>query len=38
MVLKFQSVGAQRCFDVAGRPGRTVGLEAQGDKQNTARK
>ena len=27
-VLNFQRVGAQRYFDVAGFPGRTLGLEA----------
>src|SRR4051812_15514977 len=37
-VLKFQRVGSQRYFDAAGFPGRTVGLEAQGGKQKTARK
>ncbi|MEA2880871.1 MAG: hypothetical protein QOH32_90 [Bradyrhizobium sp.] len=35
-VLKFQSVGSQRYFDVAGFPGRTLGLEAEGAKQKTA--
>jgi hypothetical protein len=37
-VLKFQSVGSQRYFDVAGFPGRTLGLEAEGGKQKTAGK
>jgi hypothetical protein len=37
-VLSFQRVGAQRYFDAAGFPGRTVGLEAEGGKQKTARK
>jgi hypothetical protein len=37
-VLNFQRVGAQRYFDAAGFPGRTVGLEAEGGKQKTARK
>jgi arylsulfatase A-like enzyme len=37
-VLKFQSVGAQRYFDVAGFPGRTLGMEAEGGKQKTAGK
>jgi type I phosphodiesterase/nucleotide pyrophosphatase len=36
--LSFQRVGAQRYFDAAGFPGRTVGLEAEGGKQKTARK
>jgi predicted AlkP superfamily pyrophosphatase or phosphodiesterase len=31
-VLNFQRVGAQRYFDAAGFPGRTVGLEAEGGK------
>jgi hypothetical protein len=35
-VVKFQRVLSQRYFDVAGFPGRTVGLEA--GKQKTARK
>jgi len=35
-VLKFQRVLKQRYFDAAGFPGRTVGLDAQGDKQKTA--
>jgi predicted AlkP superfamily pyrophosphatase or phosphodiesterase len=37
-VLNFQRVGTQRYFDAAGFPGRTVGLEAEGGKQKTARK
>jgi Type I phosphodiesterase / nucleotide pyrophosphatase len=37
-VLKFQRVGEQRYFDVAGFPGRTLGLEAEGGKQKTAGK
>ncbi len=37
-VLKFQRVEAQRYFDVAGFPGRTLGLEAEGGKQKTAGK
>src|SRR5262249_24214808 len=37
-VLNFQRVGAQRYFDVAGFPGRTVGLEADDGKQKTAGK
>lgn len=37
-VLNFQRVGAQRYFDAAGFPGRTVGLEADGGKQKTAGK
>jgi arylsulfatase A-like enzyme len=36
--LKFQSVGAQRYFDAAGFPGRTLGLEAEGGKRKTAGK
>jgi hypothetical protein len=36
-VLKFQRVATQRYFDVAGFPGRTLGLEANG-KQKTAGK
>jgi Type I phosphodiesterase / nucleotide pyrophosphatase len=35
-VLKFQRVGSQRYFDVAGFPGRTLGLDAEGGKQKTA--
>jgi hypothetical protein len=37
-VLKFQRVGEQRYFDVAGFPGRTLGLDAEGGKQKTAGK
>jgi arylsulfatase A-like enzyme len=37
-VLNFQRVGAQRYFDAAGFPGRTLGLEANGGKQKTAGK
>ncbi|MBR0828721.1 alkaline phosphatase family protein [Bradyrhizobium manausense] len=37
-VLNFQRVGSQRYFDTAGFPGRTLGLEAEGDKQKTAGK
>jgi hypothetical protein len=37
-VLQFQRVGTQRYFDVAGFPGRTLGLEAEGGKQKTAGK
>jgi len=37
-VLNFQRVLAQRYFDAAGFPGRTVGLEAEGGKQKTAGK
>jgi predicted AlkP superfamily pyrophosphatase or phosphodiesterase len=37
-VLLFQRVGPQRYFDVAGFPGRTLGLEADADKQKTAGK
>jgi hypothetical protein len=36
-VLRLQRVGAQRYFDAAGFPGRTVGLDAEG-KQKTAGK
>ncbi|MBR0716051.1 nucleotide pyrophosphatase/phosphodiesterase family protein [Bradyrhizobium liaoningense] len=36
-VLNFQRVGSQRYFDVAGFPGRTLGLEAD-DKTKTAGK
>jgi Type I phosphodiesterase / nucleotide pyrophosphatase len=35
-VLKFQRVLSQRYFDVAGFPGRTVGLDAEAGKQKTA--
>jgi hypothetical protein len=37
-VLKFQRVGTQRYFDVAGFPGRTLGLEPEAGKQKTAGK
>ena len=37
-VLQFQRVGEQRYFDVAGFPGRTLGLGAEGGKQKTAGK
>ena len=37
-VLNFQRVGAQRYFDAAGFPGRTVGLEVEPLKQKTAGK
>jgi len=37
-VLKFQRVETQRYFDVAGFPGRTLGLEAEGGRQKTAGK
>jgi hypothetical protein len=37
-VVKFQRVLSQRYFDVAGFPGRTVGLEAEAGKQKTAGK
>ena len=37
-VVKYQSVLAQRYFDVAGFPGRTVGLDADAGKQKTAGK
>lgn len=37
-VLNFQRVLKQRYFDVAGFPGRTVGLDAEGGKQKTAGK
>src|ERR1700682_3360740 len=35
-VLKFQRVLSTRYFDVAGFPGRTLGLDAEGGKQKTA--
>ena len=35
-VLKYQRVLSQRYFDVAGFPGRTVGLDAETGKQKTA--
>jgi hypothetical protein len=37
-VLMFQRVGSQRYFDVAGFPGRTLGLEAENGKTKTAGK
>jgi hypothetical protein len=37
-VVKFQRVLSQRYFDVAGFPGRTVGLDADAAKQKTAGK
>jgi predicted AlkP superfamily pyrophosphatase or phosphodiesterase len=37
-VLNYQRVGTQRYFDVAGFPGRSVGLDAESDKQKTAGK
>jgi hypothetical protein len=37
-VLKLQRVGSQRYFDVAGFPGRTVGLDAEDSKKKTAGK
>jgi predicted AlkP superfamily pyrophosphatase or phosphodiesterase len=37
-VLNFQRVGAQRYFDAAGFPGRTVGIEDGSGKQKTAGK
>jgi predicted AlkP superfamily pyrophosphatase or phosphodiesterase len=37
-VLQFQRVETQRYFDVAGFPGRTLGLEAESGKQKTAGK
>jgi hypothetical protein len=37
-VLNFQRVAAQRYFDAAGFPGRTVGLDAGDGKQKTAGK
>jgi predicted AlkP superfamily pyrophosphatase or phosphodiesterase len=37
-VLSFQRVGAQRYFDAAGFPGRTVGLPPETGKQKTAGK
>jgi hypothetical protein len=35
-IVKFQRVLSQRYFDVAGFPGRTVGLDAEAGKQKTA--
>ena len=37
-VLNLQRVGTQRYYDVAGFPGRTVGLDAETSKQKTAGK
>ncbi|WP_425908168.1 alkaline phosphatase family protein [Nitrobacter sp. TKz-YC02] len=37
-VLNFQRVGTQRYFDVAGFPGRTLGLDDEGGEQKTAGK
>jgi hypothetical protein len=37
-IVKFQRVLSQRYFDVAGFPGRTVGLDADAGKQKTAGK
>jgi hypothetical protein len=37
-VVKFQRVLSQRYFDVAGFPGRTLGLDAESGKQKTADK
>src|SRR5665213_178967 len=37
-VIKYQRVLSQRYFDVAGFPGRTVGLDADSGKQKTAGK
>jgi len=37
-VLKFQRVLSTRYFDVAGFPGRTLGLDAESGKQKTAGK
>jgi predicted AlkP superfamily pyrophosphatase or phosphodiesterase len=37
-ILKFQRVLTQRYFDVAGFPGRTVGLDVEDGKQKTAGK
>jgi hypothetical protein len=37
-ILKFQRVLSQRYFDVAGFPGRTLGLDAEDGKQKTAGK
>jgi hypothetical protein len=37
-VIKFQRVLSQRYFDVAGFPGRTVGLDVEAGKQKTAGK
>jgi hypothetical protein len=37
-VLMFQRIGSQRYFDVAGFPGRTLGLDAENGKTKTAGK
>jgi hypothetical protein len=37
-IVKYQRVLSQRYFDVAGFPGRTVGLDADAGKQKTAGK
>jgi hypothetical protein len=37
-VIKYQRVLSQRYFDVAGFPGRTVGLDADTGKEKTAGK
>ena len=37
-IVKYQRVLSQRYFDVAGFPGRTVGLDAEAGKQKTAGK
>ena len=37
-VLRYQRVGTQRYFDVAGFPGRSVGLDGETTKQKTAGK
>jgi Type I phosphodiesterase / nucleotide pyrophosphatase len=37
-IVNYQRVLAQRYFDAAGFPGRTVGLDAEGGKQKTAGK
>jgi hypothetical protein len=37
-VVKYQRVLSQRYFDAAGFPGRTVGLDPEGNKQKTAGK
>jgi hypothetical protein len=37
-ILQYQRVLSQRYFDVAGFPGRTVGLDAEGGKQKSAAK
>jgi hypothetical protein len=37
-VVKYQRVLSQRYFDVAGFPGRTVGLDVETGKQKTAGK